>query len=104
MCRAIYTYTFLFLFLFLCSCNKITFLDTKPNTSLHVPSSLQDCQALLDDDWVMNGYGNSGYPYLPVLSGDDLYLEDADYNKSALVDQETYVWRQQIDMGDALSD
>ncbi|HTI12660.1 MAG TPA: RagB/SusD family nutrient uptake outer membrane protein [Puia sp.] len=104
MCRAIYTYSFLFLFLFWCSCNKITFLNTKPNTSLHVPSTPQDCQALLDDDWVMNGYGNSGYPYLPELSGDDLYLEDADYNKSALVDQETYIWRQQIDMGDALSD
>ena len=40
------------------SCSKKDYLDTKPDQSLTVPSTIQDYQALLDNDQ-LNGAGGS---------------------------------------------
>ena len=50
---------FLLIALILSSCKK-DFLDENPRTDLIIPSTLQTCQAILDDDFVMNSSPNLG--------------------------------------------
>lgn len=57
------------------SCND-AFLDQKPDLSQAVPSTLADCQALLDDYNRMN----AGYPDHGEAAADNYYLTDATYN------------------------
>ncbi len=71
----------------LCSCEK--FLDKKPSSRLNIPTTLADCQALLDD----YGKMNQGYPADGQASDDDYYLNDADWNAlPSLDDRDTYRW------------
>lgn len=74
------------------SCQK--YLDKKQDSSLVVPASLQDLQALLDDNRRININQNSG---IGEASADNYYLTDADY--SALVsqkDRSIYSWESEI--------
>lgn len=59
------------------SCSKTTFLDIKPDNSLVVPTSLKDCQAILDADRTMSGENGMGvYPVLSWLLSDDYLVEE----------------------------
>ena len=78
------------------SCRKSSFLDTKPNQALVVPTSITDCQALLDNDEVMNGFGNSGYPSLGETGSDDYYTSNALYAYYDQTDQNACIWAQQV--------
>jgi tetratricopeptide (TPR) repeat protein len=93
---------YVFSFLLLSSCKKL--LQVKPDDSLSVPSTLDDCQALLDDDRVMNGFGNSGYPSMPQISCDDYYVTDEQYGSFTLVNQQAVTWNKQITTGDEFPD
>lgn len=55
-------------------CRKSDFLNTRPDPSLVVPSTLADYQAILDNDFSMNG--EAGYGVVPALgeSGADNYF------------------------------
>ena len=79
------TCTFL---LMLLSCKK--YLDQKPNLQLVVPSTLADCQALLDDYNTMN----TNYPDHGEVSADNYYFTDATFNSlaSSPEDQDAYIW------------
>lgn len=70
------------------SCNK--YLDKKNNTSLLVPSSLADLQAILDNVSQMNQLLT---PSLGEASSDDYFLESTVYNGLILGDQKNYTWR-----------
>jgi tetratricopeptide (TPR) repeat protein len=62
---------------FLSACNKSEFLDVRPDNSLVVPQSLEDCQFLLDNDGMMNGQNGSGvYPSLSWNLSDDYFIAD----------------------------
>lgn len=65
---------------FLTACKKSGFLDAKPDQSLVVPSSLDDYEAILNNDFVMNGFGSSGYPVLGETGADNYYMSDDRYN------------------------
>lgn len=94
---------FLLLCLLAClSCSKIT--DVKPDDTLKVPSTLDDCQALLDDDRVMNGYGSSGYPSMSVICADEYYLNDAEFDANSFVNRQAITWSPQLIMGDEFPD
>src|ERR1700748_1074691 len=58
------------LFVLMLGCRK-DFLDTLPSSSVAVPSTLTDYQAILDNDAVMDGT-----PVLGELSADNFYLTD----------------------------
>ena len=65
---------------FLPACKKTDFLNAKPDQSLVVPSSLDDFQAILNNDFIMNGFGSSGYPVLGETGADDYFMSNDKYN------------------------
>ncbi len=71
----------------LCSCKK--YLDAKPNKALQVPASVADLQALLDDDYYMNGQNGISFD---ESSADDFYLTDNVYNQFDQPNRDTYIW------------
>ncbi|TCD02729.1 RagB/SusD family nutrient uptake outer membrane protein [Pedobacter psychroterrae] len=69
------------------SCKK--YLDAKPNQSLVTPSSLEDLQALLDNNEGLN-LGN--YQGLSELGADDYYVSYSAYASRQDYDQKCYIW------------
>ena len=63
-------------------CNKTGFLDTIPDNSQQVPKTIADFQAILDNDYVMNGYGQSGSPNLGETGGDDYWVPESIFTGS----------------------
>ena len=70
------------------SCNKDAFLDKIPNTRLTVPSTLEELQALLDDDNRMNVA-----PHLTLLSSEEFYMLDPYFLSLFKMFQNTYTWQ-----------
>ncbi len=68
------------------SCKK--YLDEKSDSSLVVPSTLGDLQALMDGFTIMN-YGTPGYG---EASGDDYFLMPDTYNSFNVRAQNVYTW------------
>jgi hypothetical protein len=71
--------------LVLASCKK--YLDAKPDKTLAVPSTLQDFQAILD-----NNFLNLDYPFAGDIGSDDYFLKASDLSNFSTNDQLTYVW------------
>lgn len=69
------------------SCEK--YLDIKSDKKLVVPSSLQDCQALIDNFGVMN----NGYPYDGEASSDNHFIYFADWSSMPIRDRDIYIWK-----------
>jgi hypothetical protein len=87
------------------SCNKNDFLDAKPDQSLVVPSTLQDLQAILDNDYVMNGFGSSGYPVLGETAADDYYVSDRIYNDYFMpLYKNACIWNKDVYSGETILD
>lgn len=88
------------------SCKKSTFLDTKPDQSLVVPSTLADLQAILDNDLWMNGAQGDGIvPSLGEVGADNYYLLDANYD--ALLtpfEKNEYIWAKSPYPGKGIQD
>jgi hypothetical protein len=72
------------------SCTK-GFLDKKPSSDLVVPTTLEDFQALLDNDLVM-----SGTPELGELSADNFYLLDDFWTNLDTKEHNAYIWAKDI--------
>lgn len=77
------------------SCSK-TFLDQKPNLSQGIPTTLVDCQAMLDDYERMN----ASYPDHGEAAADNYYMNDATYNflpdvNNSPEDKYNYSWHPQ---------
>lgn len=68
------------------SCKK--FLDKKSDSSLTVPSTIRDLQALLDDNDIMN----LSTPSFGESSSDDYFLTADMYNAFSLLEHNTYRW------------
>src|SRR5438105_1110418 len=71
----------------LLGCNKKQFLDDKPRSDLFVPSTLDDFQALLDNDQVM-----SGTPVLGELSAGNYYINDGYWQLLTKKEKNGYIW------------
>ncbi|HVW62181.1 MAG TPA: RagB/SusD family nutrient uptake outer membrane protein [Puia sp.] len=86
------------------SCQKGGFLDTKPDQTLAIPTSITDCQALLDNDVVMNGYSRYGYPNLGFTGCDDYYVTTPFYSGYTATDQHAVIWAKDIYAVDEVND
>lgn len=69
------------------SCHKKEFLDAKPDSDLFVPTTLDDCQALLDNETIMNET-----PVLGELSADNFYLPYAFWHGLNAKEKNAYIW------------
>lgn len=69
------------------SCKK--FLDRKPNSTLVVPSTLSDAQALLDDAVMMNQQRTASFG---EASCDEYFLKQSDFNALSLGYHNQYIW------------
>lgn len=88
------------------ACKKSTFLDIRPDQSLVVPTTLEDLQALLDNDRVMNGAGGFGVvPALGEMGTTDYYLEAQDLEGFIPpMERNAYTWQQTIYEGATVPD
>ncbi|HEY8895882.1 MAG TPA: RagB/SusD family nutrient uptake outer membrane protein [Niastella sp.] len=71
----------------LMSCNKKEFLDERPRSDLFVPTTLEDFQALLDNDIVI-----SLTPVLGELSADNFYLLQSSWSSLSTKERNAYTW------------
>ena len=89
-------------------CNKKDFLDTKPDQSLALPSSIADYQALLDNDQLngAGGYAAAGLvPGLGEIGADNYFVLDADYTgRLQQADKNKYIWLSNPYPGVSLTD
>src|SRR5690242_3065078 len=85
-------YIICFLTTLITACKKSAFLDARPDSSISVPTSIADCQALMDNDVDMNGYGLSGYPSLGETGSDDYYVNSAFYSQYTPTDRNAVIW------------
>src|ERR1044072_6324428 len=69
------------------SCNKKEFLDERPRSDLFVPTTLEDFQALLDNDIVI-----SLTPVLGELSADNFYLLQSSWTPLSTKEKNAYTW------------
>lgn len=90
------------------SCSRSDFLNVSPNQSHIVPTTLEELQALLDRDQVMNGMGSGGsrgpVPHLGEASSDDYYYLDANFNSLRPQHQNYYLWNPDPYVGDVVYD
>lgn len=87
------------------ACSKDGFLETKPDQSISVPTSIKDCQQLMDNDIVMNGYGRAGgYPNLGITGSDDFYVNAMQFSQYTLTDQHAVVWANDIYADEEVND
>jgi len=87
------------------ACTKGGFLDTKPDQSISIPTNIEDCQKLMDNDIVMNGYGGTGgYPSLGITGSDDFYVNTMQYAQYTLTDQHAVIWADKIYSDDQVND
>jgi hypothetical protein len=71
------------------SCRK-NWLDAKPSQNVTVPSSLQDFQALLDNNYAIN---YTWSPTLGEIASDGHYVTDALFNSSlSAYEKDAYTW------------
>ncbi len=71
----------------LISCNKKEFLDERPRSDLFVPTTLEDFQALLDNDPVINMT-----PVLGELSADNYYVLQSYWSSLTTKEKNAYTW------------
>lgn len=76
------------------SCKKSDFLTAKPSSSLVVPSTLKDFQALLDYDVLMNLTSSLG-----ESSSDNYYMVYSFYQTLSPKDRNAYVWASDVYQG-----
>lgn len=88
------------------SCKKSAFLDKRPDNSLVVPSSVEDLQALLDNDRVMNGTNGLGVlPSLGEIACTDYYVNENDlYSFLSPLESNAYTWQQKVFNGEHITD
>jgi len=101
-----YKYLSIALIFCIAGCSKSSFLDTKPDPSLVVPSTVEDYQAILDNDLNMNGeYGYGVVPALGETGADNYYLTQDNYNGYFTpLYQRCYTWDKNIFTNEQIAD
>jgi tetratricopeptide (TPR) repeat protein len=87
------------------ACKKSDFLNTIPDNSLKVPTTLTDCQDLLDNDRIMNGTNGLGLvPNLTLVGSDEVYLRPINYNSVTPLALAQYKWADDAFLGNSIAD
>lgn len=82
-----------FTFFFYESCKKTNdFLNAKSNLNDVRPTTLNDFQAILDNDNAMN----DAYPGIGLVCSDNVYLTDATFNSVPEYERNAYIWAKDI--------
>jgi hypothetical protein len=85
--------------LLLTACNKQDeWLNIKSNKGDIIPATLQNFQAILDNDTYMNDY----YPGMPLVSADNYYVNYANWIATANYGRNVYVWAQDVYQGNVI--
>lgn len=90
--------------LLLLSCKKSDFLNAKPDQAMVVPSTIEDYQAILDEDNAMNGQNFGVTPGLGLLGSDDFFVTDAHFASGSQYIRNAYIWAKDIYDGTAIGD
>lgn len=69
------------------NCNKKEFLEQNPDSNIFIPSTLEDCQALLDNETIMNET-----PVLGEVSADNYYISTTFWNTINAREKNAYIW------------
>jgi starch-binding outer membrane protein, SusD/RagB family len=77
------------------SCNKKEFLNERPKSDLFVPTTLEDFQALLDNDEAM-----SLTPVMGDLSADNYYMLSSSWPILSTKEKNSYTWAEDIFNGE----
>ena len=85
--RTLYTIFLISLVFFAVSCKK-DYLDAKPSSTLVVPTTLDDFQAMLNN----NDQFNLDQSILGELSCDDFFYSQTTFNSLSPLEQNTYIW------------
>ena len=88
-------------------CDKSEFLDDKPDQKLLVPATLNDFQAILDNDFDMNGIpgGQGLVPHMGETGADNYYLLEANYNSTlSPLFRKYYTWEQDVKTNEDVAD
>ncbi|MDN3548915.1 RagB/SusD family nutrient uptake outer membrane protein [Mucilaginibacter aquaedulcis] len=86
------------LVLFFAGCKRE--LDIKPSSSLQVPSSVADFQAMMDNTGKFNVLG----PFAGTLAADDGFVTDATWNAAHLTARNAYIWDRNLFNDNVLND
>ncbi|NGM65422.1 RagB/SusD family nutrient uptake outer membrane protein [Sphingobacterium sp. SGR-19] len=90
------------------ACSRNDFLNVSPNQSHIVPTTLEELQALLDRDQVMNGMGSGAargpVPHLGEASSDDYYYLESNFSSLRPQHQNYYLWSPNPYVGDVVYD
>lgn len=83
-------------FIVVSSCSKTDFLNEKPQKSLLIPSTLDDFQAILDADDILNGTHQGGVtPQLGESRSDNFYVLDQNFDTDLQPQmQNYYIWEE----------
>jgi tetratricopeptide (TPR) repeat protein len=73
------------------ACNKKELLDTRPNNAAFVPTTTDDFQGMLDDEFL---YGQNCY--LTYISPDEIHIPDAALASLRSSSRNAYLWNQKI--------
>ncbi|MBS1563789.1 MAG: RagB/SusD family nutrient uptake outer membrane protein, partial [Bacteroidetes bacterium] len=68
-------------------CGKKEFLDAKPNSTLYIPTTLDDFQAMMDKDAVLNEM-----PEMGELASDNYYLTQSAWQAGTPKERNVYLW------------
>lgn len=86
-------------FIILTACKK-DFLDAKPDLNKVVPATIDDYQALLDDDSRMNNF----YPIVSDVASDDVWITATALNTLSVTLRNAYVWGEDMFNDNNLND
>lgn len=75
----------------ICACNKNDFLDSKPKTSIIVPTSLEELRAMLDNTGIF-----TASPSLGLLACDDYYLTGTTWQSLSELEHNSYTWEKDL--------
>lgn len=91
---------------FFIACKKSSFLDVRPDNALVVPQNVEDLQALLDNDGVMNGANGIGVvPSLGEAACTDYFVNENDlYSFLSPLESNAYIWQKQVFNGEHILD
>jgi hypothetical protein len=87
-------------FNFFIGCEK-SWLEAKPNSSLGTLSSVEDCQALLDNSSTLF---NQNYPVFNEFSTSDYYLPYSVWNSRIPLIKNSYIWASDFYQGGSMVD
>ncbi|WP_276482049.1 RagB/SusD family nutrient uptake outer membrane protein [Paraflavitalea pollutisoli] len=87
MLRSITSWLLCAMLIIFASCNKKEFLEQNPDSNIFIPTTLEDCQALLDNETVMNES-----PVLGEVAADNFFISTTFWNTLTPREKNAYIW------------